>query len=233
MYGITYNGKHSEELNIQILNTRVVEPPLKNKITLTIPFMDGEYDFSNIYGATNYSTIVLEYEFLLKAKNSILLEAKRMQVENWLLTRNEKTELKDDNLKGYYYMAECTKTEFEEKNNIGVLKATFNAYPFKIGEDFEGQLKWDNFNFELDVLQTTRFQILGEKKEIALYNQGIKEVNVTIDSTGDFTVTVNNSTQKIEKGKHVYQSVKLKPGKNGIQIEGYGTIDFLFRKELL
>lgn len=233
MYGITYNGKHSEELNIKILNTRVVEPPLKNKITLTIPFMNGEYDFSNIYGATNYSTRVLEYEFLLKAKDSILLEAKRMQVENWLLARNEKTVLKDDNLKGYYYMAECTETEFEEKNNIGVLRATFNAYPFKIGEDFEGYLKWDNFNFELDVLQTTRFLVEGGKKEIALYNQGIKDVSPAIESTGEFTVTLRSSTHKIEKGVKDYPNIKLQRGLNYLQVEGNGTIAFLFRKELL
>ena len=49
MYGITYNNKHSfNDLGLTVLNTRVIETPSKIKITETVPFMNGSYDFSNL-----------------------------------------------------------------------------------------------------------------------------------------------------------------------------------------
>ena len=85
MYGITYNNKHSfNDLGLTVLNTRVVETPSKIKIAETVPFMNGSYDFSNLYGSNCYNERKLEYEFLIKARNSTELEFKRMQVDQWL-----------------------------------------------------------------------------------------------------------------------------------------------------
>ena len=115
MYGITYNNKHSfNDLGLTVLYTRVIEAPSKIKITETIPFMNGSYDFSNLYGSNCYTERKLEYEFLIKARNSTELEFKRTQVDQWLLSSNSKTPLIDDNLPGYYYKAECISTEFED-----------------------------------------------------------------------------------------------------------------------
>jgi hypothetical protein len=48
VYGITYNNKHSfNDLGLTVLNTRGIETPSKIKITETVPFMNGSYDFSN------------------------------------------------------------------------------------------------------------------------------------------------------------------------------------------
>ena len=149
MYGITYNNKHSfNDLGLTVLNTRVIKTPSKIKITETIPFSNITYDFSNLYGYNCYSERKLEYEFLIKANNSIQLEFKRIEIENWLLSSNSKTSLVDDNIEGYYYNAECTSVEFEDMNNIGKLKAIFIADPFRIGSHYEGCELWDCFNFE-------------------------------------------------------------------------------------
>ena len=113
MYGITYNNKHSfNDLGLTVLNTWVFETPSKIKITDTVPFMNGSYDFSNLYGSNCYSERKLEYEFLIKARNSTELEFKRMQVDQWLLSSNSKTPLIDDNLPGYYYKANPLSAKF-------------------------------------------------------------------------------------------------------------------------
>ena len=70
MYGITYNNKHSfNDLGLTVLNTRVIETPSKIKITETIPFMNGSYDFSNLYGSASYSDRELNYSFLIDVES--------------------------------------------------------------------------------------------------------------------------------------------------------------------
>ena len=233
MYGISYNNKHSfNDLGLTILNTRVIETPSKIKITETIPFMNGSYDFSNLYGSNCYTERQLEYEFLIKANNSTELEYQRIKIENWLLSSNTKTPLIDDNIIGYYYKAECISAEFEEMNNIGKLKATFIAYPFKIGEAYEGNNLWDSFNFELDVLQDTKFTVNGASS-VSIYNPSVIDIEPEIIASSQLEITLDNKKYVVEVGTSKDYRFKLKKGNNNITLKGNGTIEFKFRKEVL
>ena len=233
MYGISYNNKHSfNDLGLTVLNTRVIETPSKIKITETIPFMNGSYDFSNLYGSNCYAERQLEYEFLIKAHNSTELEFKRMEVDQWLLSSNSKTPLIDDNLPGYYYKAECISTEFEDLINIGKLKATFTAYPFKIGEAYEGNNLWDSFNFELDVLQDTKFTVNGTSN-VSIYNSSIIDIDPEIIASSQFEITLDNKKYVVEAGTSKDYRFKFKKGSNNLTLKGNGTIEFRFRKEVL
>ena len=233
MYGITYNNKHSfNDLGLTVLNTRVIETPSKIKITETIPFMNGSYDFSNLYGSNCYNERKLEYEFLIKARNSTELEFKRMQVDQWLLSSNTKTPLIDDNIEGYYYNAECISTDFEDMNNIGKLKAIFTAYPFKISSEYEGNNLWDSFNFELDVLQDTKFTV-NNTSNVSIYNSSIIDIEPEIIASSQFEITLDNKKYVVEAGTSKDYRFKLKKGSNNLTLKGNGTIEFRFRKEVL
>ena len=233
MYGITYNNKHSfNDLGLTVLNTRVIETPSKIKITETVPFMNGSYDFSNLYGSNCYTERQLEYEFLIKARNSTELEFKRMQVDQWLLSSNTKTPLIDDNIKGYYYKAECVSTEFEDINNIGKLKAIFTAYPLRISLTYEGCALWDDFNFELDTLQTTKFNVRGNT-DINIYNPSVIDINPSIIASNDFEISLDGKKYNVSAGVSKDYRFKLKQGNNRLTVKGNGTIEFKFRKEVL
>ena len=233
MYGITYNNKHSfRDLGITILNTRVIETPSKIKITETIPFSNITYDFSNLYGGNCYTERKLEYEFLIKANSSVQLEFKRMQIENWLLSSNGKSELFDDNIEGYYYNAECISTEFEDINNIGKLKAIFTAYPFKISSEYEGNNLWDSFNFEKDILQDTKFIVNGVSNVI-IYNSSIVDVEPVVLASNSFEIALNNKKYVVQIGESKDYRFKFKKGANNLTLKGNGTIEFKFRKEVL
>ena len=233
MYGITYNNKHSfNDLGLTVLNTRVIETPSKIKITETIPFSNITYDFSNLYGGNCYTERQLEYEFLIKARNSTELEFKRMEVDQWLLSSNSKTPLIDDNLPGYYYNAECISTEFEDINNIGKLKAVFTAYPFKISSEYEGNNLWDSFNFELDVLQDTKFTVNGTSS-VSIYNSSVIDIEPEIIASNGFEITLDNKKYTVEAGVSKDYRFKLKSGINNLTLKGNGIIEFRFRKEVL
>ena len=233
MYGISYNNKHSfNDLGLTVLNTRVIETPSKIKITETVPFMNGSYDFSNLYGSNCYTERQLEYEFLIKARNSTELEFKRMQVDQWLLSSNTKTPLIDDNLPGYYYKAECISTDFEDLVKIGKLKATFTAYPFKVGEAYEGNNLWDSFNFELDVLQDTKFTV-NDVLDVSIYNHSSIDIEHVVVASSQFEVIKDNISYLFEAGESKNYRFKFKPGVNNLTLKGNGTIEFKFRKEVL
>ena len=233
MYGITYNNKHSfNDFNITVLNTRVVKTPSKVKITQTVPFSNITYDFSNLYGSNFYEERQLEYEFLIKANNSAQLEFKRMQIEEWLLSTNIKTPLIDDNTPGYYYNAECINVNFEDLVNTGKLKATFTAYPFKISTEYEGNNLWDSFNFELDVLQDTKFTVSGVSN-VSIYNPSVIDIEPEIIASSQFEITLDNKKYVVEAGTSKDYRFKLKKGNNNITLKGNGTIEFKFRKEVL
>ena len=233
MYGITYNNKHSfKDLGLTVLNTRVIETPSKIKITETVPFMNGSYDFSNLYGSNCYTERQLEYEFLIKACNSAELEFKRMQIDQWLLSSNSKTKLFDDNVPGYYYLAECISVKFEDLVKTGKLKAIFTAYPFRIGEAYEGNSLWDNFNFELDVLQDTKFTVNGSSN-VNIYNPSIIDIEPSIIASSQFEIVLDNKKYTVGYGTSKDYRFKFKPGNNNLILKGNGTIEFRFRKEVL
>ena len=233
MYGITYNNKHSfNDLGLTVLNTRVIETPNKIKITETIPFMNGSYDFSNLYGSNCYTERQLEYEFLIKSNNSTELEYQRIKIENWLLSSNTKTPLIDDNIIGYYYNAECIGVEFEDMNNTGKLKAIFIAYPFRISTECEGNNLWDSFNFELDVLQDTKFTVSGVSN-VSIYNSSVIDIEPEIIVSSQFEITLDNKKYTVEAGTSKDYRFKLRKGINNLTLKGNGTIEFRFRKEVL
>ena len=233
MYGITYNNKHSfNDLGLTILNTRAIETPSKIKITESIPFSNLTYDFSNLYGSNCYSERKLEYEFLIKTHNNMELEFKRMLIDQWLLSSNSKTQLFDDNIPGYYYLAECISVEFEDLVKIGKLKAIFTAYPFRIGEAHEGNSLWDNFNFELDVLQDTKFTVNGSSN-VNIYNPSIIDIEPTIIASSQFEIVLDSKKYTIKAGTSKDYRFKLKSGANNLTLKGNGTIEFKFRKEVL
>lgn len=233
MYGITYREKHSfRNFGVTILNTRIIQSPAKKKIFATVPFMQGSYDFSNLYNGPCFQERILEYEFLVKATSSERLEIKRMQLEEWLLMANEKTILRDDNLPSYHYMAECSEVEFEEINNIGKMRVVFTAYPFKIHDEYEGELLWDSFNFEMDCLQETAFTVKDEL-QITIYNQGSVNVTPIIISSADMKIIKGNATYNVLKGTTNDYQFELNVGENNIVIRGNGAIEFKFRKEVL
>lgn len=210
--------------------------PNVKKIKSTVPFMNGSYDFSNIYGSKCYDERVLEYEFFLGLKERSYteqqLEILKVRVENWLMGTNEKTKLIDNKIVGFHYIAECTNINFETLTKYGKFKATFEAYPFKICDSYEGNNIWDTFNFELDMLQETKFTVTGSK-EVSIHNLSATNITPEIICSNDIKVIKNGVTYSLKTGTSKDYRLFLETGENKLTAKGNGTIEFRFRKELL
>lgn len=210
--------------------------PSKEKILVKVPFSNVEYDFSEIYGSQTYTPRSLTYAFnVLKRGNWTheALEMEKTRLINWLMNSHGKKKLYDDDIPGYYFLAEVeSQASFVDDYETGTLTVTFNAYPFMISEYPEGNDIWDTFNFELDVSQNASFMVNGTI-EVVLFNVGTPDVVPEITASSQMTIVKGNTTYTLPSGVSKDSNFILKSGENSFKITGNGTISFKFYKELI
>ncbi len=231
MNGITLNGKHSFSDFDLIIKSRSINMPSINIIQETIPFTNESYDFSNIYGQQTYSERLLEYKFDLIGKTKIDMNIKKIKILKWLV-QNEKTKLYDDAITGFYFLAKCEDVDFKEESTYGEITIKFTAYPFKIRDVYEGNIPWDNFNFELDYLQKTIFIVTGSRS-ISIYNDSSTKITPVVVASENIEIIKNDTSYKFIKGSTKDYRFELDIGDNRMILKGYGSIEFKFRKEML
>jgi len=236
MLGITFNGKHSyKDFGVTMAKGKSIGIPNKNKIKVTVPFSNIEYDFSELYGSQTYQPRPLSYPFNIYKNytGKVPMNMLRTQIINWLMNSNGKQKLYDDAYPGYYFLAEVEgSSSFEEDYDTGVLTVEFTAYPFMIAELQEGHDIWDDINFDLDMLQPIDFIVNGSL-DVTLHNTGVPALIPTITASDSMQITKNNMTYNVPSGTSKSESFTLSPGENDLTITGNGSISFEFYKELI
>lgn len=232
-YGIRFNGHHSSEFGLRILQGKQIGFPTKIKSLVSIPHSSNEYDFSSVVGVQAYSDRTVSIPFHIKKMDKESLYNEWTKIVNWLMGTDSKTPLYDDLMDEYYYMAEVREApEFNELLTRGTLTVNFTCYPFRISKLREGNDIWDTFNFELDVAQPTSFNISGSET-VKLINNGTNGIYPSIEADSTFTITVNGNVYEFGNGSTEAKTLILKPGNNQIEIEGNGNIAFEFYKEVI
>lgn len=235
-YGVYFNGRHSSEFGIIALEDKKVGFPSKKKITVSVPFSNTVYDFSGVYGGQTYEERFYKQVFCLMDRQKWDTESLYRlwtKVVNWLMEPSTKTPLYDDVMKKYYYLAEVVKEpSLKEIVARGELTIEWTCYPFRIYEDAEGHDIFDIFDFEMDIAQTTSFDINGTRA-VALFNEGMSISNPTIKTSSTMIISKNNVTFNIPKGTSTSSRFRLTPGINYFTITGQGTIEFSWHKELI
>lgn len=231
MLGIIKNNQHSYKDFSLTIKSKKINTAKKKKITLTVPFMNGSYDFSELYGEQSYDDRDLEYTFNLEASDKVGLNIAKRKVVEWLSDGGRQV-LKDDAFPGYYFMAECVAIDTSEKGNHAEIKASFDADPFMYGIHYEGHDIWDDFCFEDDYAQPTSFKVNGIET-IELYNLSSISVTPTIICTNRMEILLGGVTYVFEAGVIRDYRFKLQKGNNELKIKGNGDIRFEFRKEVL
>lgn len=229
---IFFNGKGSYTDFGGILTYFRVQPPEPRIIKEEVPFMNGYYDFSDLYGETAYSERKIQCKLQFVEENITLMHIKYTKVLEWLL-ESGKSNLIYTLDPGIYYIARVEKTpSFEAFLSCGVFEFEFIAYPFKFRNFDEGNIPWDDFNFELDCMQDTKFLVIGSKT-VELINQSAKKITPTVICTAPFDVIKNGITYKFNIGTTKDWRFNLDKGFNNLTVNGNGNIEFLFRKEVL
>ena len=132
---ITYNGKNSFE-DFGLLVEDSTEESNDTPITkyVTVPFMDGFYDFTEIGGKVNYPNKQWSYTFLLIGDNDGELKERAAEVRAWLSVYGD-GELEDTDYNGWKYVKARylgSSISIEKRGNLVrlLLKVGFIAAPF-------------------------------------------------------------------------------------------------------
>lgn len=235
--GITLHEKHSYRDFGAWLRSKNIPIPETIKIEEEVPYMQGVYDFSTIYdGEQTYTERELEYVFDLHARTNSPkkeLRARTTLFVNWLKS-SIKSKMIDDDYPGYYFLAEAVKDISVNDEDIYTFTVTVKlmTYALMIKCDYEGQTKWDEFCFLNDILQKTKYEV-NNSKDIILYNNGIRSLTPRIICNSDFVLKKDDIEYKIKSGETKDYRFILKKGENKITIVGSGSIEFLFRIEVL
>lgn len=229
--GIVFKGKHSFKDFGLTLKSRRISIPQKRKIKVSVPFQNGAYDFSHIYGSQAYEERECRYVFFIKGKNVEEMEFRQQVVLDWLL-HSPKDKLFDDYLPGYYFLAECESAEFNDLNYISELTVSFIAYPFRIAELPEGNDIWDTFNFITDYAQNTKFNVTDEINA-KIYNPSAIHIVPKIFATSHFEIEKDGVIYNVNPGETKDSRFYFDVGENDLIIRGNGTIEFIFYKEVV
>lgn len=162
-YGIWFNGHHSSEFGLRVVEGKRISFPTKQKALVPIPYSSTVYDYTSVVGTQAYGerTFVIPFNIEGSDQEKESMYVKWTSIVNWLTSTVKKTPLYDDIMKDYYYMAEVINApDFEEFRLRGVLTVEFTCYPFRIAKLAEGNDLWNPFNFELDVAQRVDFDVL-------------------------------------------------------------------------
>lgn len=163
-YGITFNGHHSSEFGLEVLDGKEITMPAKIKSLVSIPWSNNEYDFTEVVGLQSYTDRSFTIPFNIINRNEWTKEnmyIKWTAVMNWLMETTKKTPLYDDTMKQYYYMAEVRQApDFDELRFRGILTVEFTCYPFRIAVQPEGDPMFDDIIWELDYFQNVSYKVL-------------------------------------------------------------------------
>ena len=218
------------------LKTKSVEVsyPTPKLLKESIPFQNGEYDFTELYGGTFYNNrnvkVAFEYDGF-KAATRTRLNSFYTKVINWLYNSGE-NELIIDYEVGVFKGRVVDISSIEVLSGSGEITVEFDCYPFRTYQQTEGNILWDDFNFELDYLQQTKFDVSGTKS-INIINSGARRITPTVICSSEFNAIKGDTTYKFNAGSTKDWRFILDKGVNNLTLNGTGNIEFVFRKEVL
>lgn len=195
--------------------------------------MQGVLDFSMILGERVFNQREITYKFKLFNTAYTQRKVVETRLKQQLMPYGEQA-LYDSHDKDYYWLGKCKSVEVEDDEKFKSLVATivFKCYPFMIGKNTYFTDVWDDFNFETDVANFTKYDVNGTRT-ILLYNASTNSVKPEIVATGDFNVILNGEKFTFKKGKSSNILFSLTIGLNKLTVEGNGTISFHYRTEVM
>lgn len=203
--------------------------PQKKTIKASVPYRSGSLDFSELYGEATYDDRPVKYTVDVVEDDEKRLEISKMAIRDWLLGA-PKGEIVDNALPGYHYVGKCIDVSGTDEIEKSTLTITFECYPFKIKNEIEGDIIWDDFCFLTDVWNTVAYNVESGSQDTVIYNSGISSVYADIEVTGNISIIHEKIQKDWTSGRYI-GAYLMRRGENKFTIDGNGSVKFLFNVE--
>lgn len=195
--GIRVGGKHSFEDFGLVLNHREIGYPVKNSIRKTVPYMNGFYDYTKLYGVPAWGERVITYTFDVIGFTVEEMEKERTAVVNWLCNVHGE-DIFDDAFPDYHFRGSFDSISPSEDGEQATLAFSFVCYPFMIR------------NYP----SVRKFSSNGS---FSIVNNG-QPVTLKASSTASCTVTSNGQTHSIPANVPDYEVLLIGAGTTNISV---------------
>lgn len=227
---MNFNSKNEKLYLIE----RNAPTPEEKEIIKDIPFKQGVLDFSALLGSRVFKNREIEYVFMLFNTPYNQRKIVERNIKQKLMVHS-KNKLFDTHDANYYWLAKCKSVEVENGEQFNQLKVTvtFDCYPYMFSHTDYFDDYWDTFEFDEDVANYTKYVVKGSL-EFPLFNAGSVAVKPEITVNSTFRVKVNDEDFiEFQSGSKQDYYLSLKPGLNKVRVEGNGTIQFHYQKEVM
>lgn len=229
---IEFAGFNTREYNMFLVN-RDAPSPEEKEIIEDIPFSQGVFDFSMIFGERFFKNRDITYEFLLIEHEY----RDRAEFETMLKQRllpHGIQKLYDSHDNSFYWLGKCKSIEVDHDHKFNTLRVTleFDCYPFMMSINTYFDDIWDNFYFVKDIANFTKYDVKGAR-ELMLINISNNEVPLEVIASSEMKLSINGDDYTIASENNLNRDFSLKSGENKIFVEGTGLISFRWRSEVL
>jgi hypothetical protein len=212
---------------------RSAPTPNEKEVMETIPYSQGVLDFSTLDGDRYFDNREITYQF--KNINNKYDDRKIIEneIKRMLMPLGTQA-LFDSHEPGLHWLGKCKSVTVTDDANYQSLTATviFSCYPFAIGNNVEGSDIWDDVFFPNWVFQDTSFTVNGTQN-INLINIGSHTGETKIVVTGTVSITGDFGSMTLTAGTYTDTQLTLAVGENKLILNGSGTINFEFYKEVM
>lgn len=230
---IQFKDFNSKDLNLYLLE-RDAPTPDEKEVIESIPFMQGELDFSMLLGERVFENREITYVF--EAFNTPYSERKVLErTIKKLVMPHGRSNLYDTHNGKFFWYGKCKSVKVEDDAQFNTLTVTlvFNCYPFLYSFYDYFDDYFDDFDLDTETAAYTKFPISGAT-EIEVLNTGSASVSPEVIASSPMTVKDESGTTYTYKaGTSVDYILTLKQGVNKLTVTGNGTIAFHFHKEVM
>lgn len=203
-------------------------------VTVSIPYTNGESDFSSIFGERFFEMRKIEYRFMAVVPSY----ANRKTIENTVkreLMMPDFSKLYDTHDKDGYWYAKCESVnvdDIHDKNEIAV-SVSFIARPFFIVDSDEKQDLWNDMWYPDKYEQKLSFNV-EYKKSIHIWNGCDKSISPIITFDGvKGSIKYLDQIFPLEKGRNEFFDFQLLKGVNDLVLIGDGSFSFRLLGEVM
>lgn len=220
---ITFANKKSYDDFGLILKKQDIPPAEKVEIRENIPYMDGDYDFSKLYGKSVYKRRMVTCTFVLIANSTADLFSKRLSVVEWLSGKSDET-LYIDAYGDYYHFADVSSTvaSITEISPVAIeIVVTFTCAPY---------LQSTVEHYEFSCTGSSDYTIVHNGKTpvtpLVTYENSSRSLQAGVNVNPPPKVPNGSGTEELA-------FFSIRPGTNTLRMRGIGSISFDVYEEVL
>lgn len=215
------------------LVSRSAPSPMEKEILEVIPYSQGVLDFSMINNDRYFNNRDVTYQLIYVGADYPTRKGLENGLKDKLMTKGIGV-INDTHDANLHWLGKCKSVSVDDDQKNQKLTATivFDCYPYAISDLQEGNDIWDEFNFDSDIAQRTKYDIDGSQT-INLINIGAHTADVILIVDGNITVSGEFGNVNLATGTYVDTIVVLTQGANEIRLIGKGSVEFKWFKEVM